>query len=229
MINKIFDYKNQKGIAYNFRKKRSLLIKKIIDSIFKKKNSVSIVDFGGTEIFWKIIGSEYLLEKNVKITLVNLEDYEVRNKEIFNFIKKDATCIDCKDNQYDFSFSNSVIEHLRDYEKMFDFGKEMKRVAEIFYCQTPNFWFPIEPHFFFPCFHFFPDPFKMKLVKNFSLGHYNKAKNDEEAIRIINDAKLLTKEMLMSFFGEGQILKEKFFFLNKSLIISNYKEMKDLF
>jgi len=221
MIGKIFDYKNKKGLAFQFRKKRAEEIKKIIKKIRLDKNEVTVIDMGGTDIFWQAIGYDFLKEQNVRITLVNLDDYKTENQDIFKCIKGDACALNFQNNEFDLSFSNSVIEHVGDYSKMIDFAKEMKRVAKIFYCQSPNYWFPIEPHFFFPFFQFLPDPVKILLIKNFSIGHFPKAKNEIDAINIMQDAKFLTKSMVLAFFEEGYIKKEKFMFLTKSLMISN--------
>ena len=78
----------------------------------------------------------FLIVNNVKITLVNLDDYKTENSNIFTCIKGDACALDFKDNEFDFSFSNSVIEHVGDYENMIKFASEMKRVSKFFYCQT---------------------------------------------------------------------------------------------
>ena len=215
--------KNKIGIY--FRKKRSNLIKKIINKIFIDKKKVNIIDIGGTEIFWETIGLNYIKEKNVKITLINLEKKEVSNSKIFNFVIGNGCSLDFNDNSFDLSFSNSVIEHVGNYDNMIKFAKESKRVAKYFYYQTPNFWFPFEPHSWFPFFQFLPDPIKFLLITKINLGHYKKQNNYLEAIKVVQDAKLIDKKLLLNLFNnDGIIINEKFFFLNKSLIITNSLE-----
>ena len=71
----------------------------------------------------------------------------------FKSIKGDATNLsNFKDNQFDIVFSNSLIEHLYTYENMKLMANETMRVGKKFFVQTPNKYFPIEPHYFF---HFF--------------------------------------------------------------------------
>ena len=83
----------------------------------------------------------------------------------FKSIKGDATNLsNFKDNQFDIVFSNSLIEHLYTYENMKLMANETMRVGKKFFVQTPNKYFPIEPHYFFPFFQFMP--YKMKKAFN---------------------------------------------------------------
>ena len=65
-----------------------------------------------------------------------------------------------KHNQFDIAYSTSVIEHLRDSENQRTFAAEVACVAKLYYVQTPNRWFPIEPHLVAPIIHFFPKSYK---------------------------------------------------------------------
>lgn len=51
-----------------------------------------------------------------------------------------------QDNEFDAVFSNSVIEHVGDYEAQRQMANEIMRVGKRYFVQTPNFYFPIEPH-----------------------------------------------------------------------------------
>jgi len=51
-----------------------------------------------------------------------------------------------QDGEFDLVFSNSVIEHVGDFERMRQFVHEARRVAKSYWIQTPSKWFPIEPH-----------------------------------------------------------------------------------
>jgi hypothetical protein len=209
-------------IGKYFRIKRLKIIKKIINKIFDQKGSVNIIDIGGAELYWELIENNFLESRNVKITLLNLHDYNVKNKNIFTYVKGNACALKFNDNEFDLSFSNSVIEHVGSYHNMVKFADEIKRVAKVFYCQTPNIWFPLEAHSWFPFFQFMPDPLKFYLVTKFNLGYYKRQDNYIDAIKIVTDAKLLSRKLLFSFFkNEGKITNEKFLFFNKSLIITN--------
>ncbi len=102
---------------------------------------------------------------------------------------------------------------------MEQFAKELSRISLEYFVQTPNFWFPIEPHYMTPFFHWFPKPTRIWLISHFQLGHWRKAKSTPEAVRIIeNGAHLLNFDMFKSLFYEADIKKEKFVFLTKSFI-----------
>jgi SAM-dependent methyltransferase len=51
-----------------------------------------------------------------------------------------------RDREFDFAFSNAVIEHVGRDEAQVLFLSEMLRVARRIYFTTPNRWFPIEAH-----------------------------------------------------------------------------------
>ena len=68
----LINYQSEKSVAFKLRKKRAERIKRLISDCFDEKGAVSIIDIGGTKTYWKIIPKEFLIQKNVKITLVNL-------------------------------------------------------------------------------------------------------------------------------------------------------------
>ncbi|MGL1255153.1 methyltransferase domain-containing protein, partial [Vibrio parahaemolyticus] len=84
--------------------------------------------------------------------LLNLEKEEVTNPQ-FQSITGNATDLSgINDQQFDIVFSNSVIEHLYTWENQEKMAKEVLRVGKYHFIQTPNYWFPIEPHWVFPFF-----------------------------------------------------------------------------
>lgn len=72
-------------------------------------------------------------------------------------VSGDATDLrEYEDKSFNLVFSNSVIEHVGDFTAQRKMAKEMMRVGKHCYLQTPNRYFPLEPHFLFPCFQFLP-------------------------------------------------------------------------
>ena len=182
IYNKPKHYNSGKILFFNFRKKRSYFIKKIISEIFKLKGSVNIIDLGGTESFWNIIDTEFLIVHKVKITLINLINYKIKNKKVFSQINQDFFECKFKNNSFDLSFSNSVIEHIGDTKKLISFCNLHKNLSKYYYLQTPNKYFFIEPHFMFPFFNFLPKIFQLFLISNFNIGNFEK-NNTEYAIK----------------------------------------------
>ena len=83
--------------------------------------------------------------------------------------------------------------------------------AERYYVQTPNRYFPIEPHYQLPFFQFLPERLRRALNKRFTLGWKEKGKWEE-----IN---LLTARDLRRLFPDGEIHRERLFGLTKSLMV----------
>jgi len=122
------------------------------------------------------------------------------------------------DYSFDIVHSNSVIEHVGDWNRMLQFSKEIKRLAKNYYVQTPYFWFPIEPHCMTPIFHWLPKPIRVSLVMKFTLGHWGRQSTVSGAVHTVESARLLDIKMFRELFEESEITIEKLLFLPKSLI-----------
>jgi hypothetical protein len=208
------DNKRRGSLADRLRNERFVLFLKMTDSL---PRPLSIIDVGGTELFWERMG--FTGQKGIEITLLNLELASVKN-EGFKSVCGDARNMkQFADKEFDIAFSNSVIEHVGDFNDQASMASEMKRVAKKIFLQTPNRYFPIEPHFLFPFFQFLPIHIKLLLVMRFDLGWYKKTTNRQKAIEVCRSIRLLTKKELNILFSGSTIHKEKFFGLTKSYIL----------
>ncbi|MEH2169146.1 MAG: class I SAM-dependent methyltransferase [Nostoc sp.] len=122
-------------------------------------------------------------------------------------------------NEFDIVFSNSVIEHVGDYDRQCQMANEVMRVGKGYFVQTPNLFFPIEPHFVFPLFQFMPINLRVWLLTNFALGWYDKVTDKQLATRIATSIKLLNKRKFLNLFPGAKLYEEKFFGLTKSFIV----------
>ena len=164
---RLINYQSDKSFAFKLRKKRAHRIKSLINECYNKYKKVNIIDIGGTKTYWKIMPKEYLSEKNVHITVVNLPSSVPlpEDDELFSFVAGDGcNLFNFPDISFHLYHSNSVIEHVGNWDNMVSFSNEAKRIAEKYYLQTPNYWFPIEPHFLTPFFHWLPKSLRIKLV-----------------------------------------------------------------
>ena len=202
------------AISTYFRAKRFAFIKSLLDNLTKGDKKIKILDIGGTEDYWNSMGLN--LGNNIEIVLLNLYKIEVKGAG-FSSIKGDACNLEgMEDKSFDLVFSNSVIEHLFSIENQQKMANEVMRVGKNYYIQTPNKFFPIEPHWVFPFFQFLPFGLKVFLTQNFSLGHIPKVKSKQEAIDLVNEVNLLSKKELENLFSESELYIEKFMGFHKS-------------
>lgn len=217
---KLADHASQESLASKLRAKRITPLLNMMEAVSKEYGCINIIDIGGTEKYWGIVPQQYLDIHNVCITIVNLPDTVMpQDHGRFKFIAADGCdLVAFNDKSFHIGHSNSVLEHVGDWERMVQFAKELTRVSQKLFVQTPNYWFPIEPHCMTPFFHWFPKPIGIWLVSHFQLGHWGKATSIDEAVRTVESARLLSKEMLQELFKDASILTERFFCLPKSLI-----------
>lgn len=219
---KLVNYDSDKSPAFKLRKVRAERIKILINECFDKYGEVKIIDIGGTRTYWNIFSLSYLTEKKVSISVVNLpsEITLPQNDHIFTFHIGDACdLVNFKDKSFHIAHSNSVIEHVGDNANRIKFAQEIKRVSDTYYIQTPNYWFPMEPHFMTPFFQFLPKKMRIKMVQNFALGWFERAKDFNEAKEIVDSCNLLTKQEFENLFQDGQLYLEKIGFFIKSFIM----------
>lgn len=180
-----------------------------------------MIDFGGTGLYWQIIPQGIFTKYNLTITCLNLpgEAIPIKHDSII-YVEGDGCNLEgiIADRSFDIAHSNSTIEHVGDWERMVAFASEIRRVAEKYFVQTPNFWFPIEPHCMTPFSHWLPKPLRVSLVMKFYLGHCVRARSVDKAVRTVESARLLDKKMFQALFPDAEIYVERFWGLPKSFI-----------
>ena len=200
---------------------RVRLLKLLIEATLANKQRCTVLDVGGTEAFWQVWENEVDWD-HTQVTCVNL-DCQPKNKQDghtrVRMIQGDACDLtgigDC---EYDIAFSNSVIEHVGSWQQMRAMAREVKRVAPRYLVQTPNFWFPIEPHARFPFLHWLPEPIAYRLVMMRKCGFWEKQDTVSGAVETVQSAKLIDMRQMCALFEEATILRERLFGVTKSLI-----------
>jgi len=209
------DYSNPNYMGSRFRKKRFLLFE---EKIKRMNKPVTILDIGGTVRFWV---DENYHHKDVLITIINMRP-EASSYSNIKVMVGDACDLSMFKNQaFDISFSNSLIEHLYTKENQTKMANEAMRVGKYFFIQTPNRYFPIEPHFKFPFFQFFPRALKIFLQTKTSF--INGVRYDREYARnIVDEIKLLSKRDMQELFPKSHLFIERFLGLTKSFVAHNF-------
>ena len=119
-------------------------------------------------------------------------------------------------SEFDLIHSNSVLEHVGDWSKMMRFAKNITSFHGGYFVQTPNFWFPIEPHAMTPVIHWLPKPLRVWLVSLRSLGCWPRGKTVSESVTIVESARLLSRSMVKELFADSVIHAERVAGLTKS-------------
>lgn len=211
-----------KHLRYRLRRRRFKLVEDLIKAELKFKTTVSILDMGGRLDYWRLLEERY--HESVSITIVNLEDeISLQNRRPHpnletHLIAGDATNLsNIKDQEYDIAHSNSVIEHVGLYSSMAKFAAETRRVAHAYYVQTPNFWFPLEPHYGLPFFHWLPEPTRFAIHSQFGAG-YAPRTDEEGALQRIDHTRIISRGLMKHFFPDAEHMTERLSLFPKSLI-----------
>lgn len=216
LLKKIADNQTPDSLSTRLRKKRFAFFKSLLN---KLPRPITILDIGGTEVFWKTM--EFTPVDDVKIILLNLSHIQTTQPNFESLVGDARDLSRFSDRQFDVVFSNSVIEHVGEFSDQWKMASEVRRVGKRYFVQTPNRYFPIEPHFLLPLFQFYPLFLKVFLVRHFNLGWYKKIEHKQTAIQTVTSIRLLTEGELRKLFPEANIYKEKIFGLTKSFIAYN--------
>lgn len=208
---------NENSVSAIYRKKRFEFFREYCRKL-NKPFPIRILDLGGSDYHWK--NSEFAGNKDFQITIVNIEDQDLYGLDNLIYIKKDVTDLSSfKDGEYDIVYSNSLIEHLNNEDLQLKLSEDIRRIGKHYFIQTPNYYFPVEPHFLFPFFQYLPLNVRIKLIMNYDLGWYAKQTDKEKAYELATSVRLLKLSEFKKLFPGGNIYREKYLFLNKSFII----------
>lgn len=207
--------------ASRFRARRAELVRARILRIAREKSACRVIDLGGELRYWERVGIDFLREHRATVHLVNVRKIDVAPAaaEIVTSEVGDACDLpDLADNSFDLCHSNSVIEHVGHWERMAAFASEVRRLAPGYFVQTPNFWFPLEPHFAFVAFHWLPEPVRVSLRRRMDLGWYQKTDDVGSAVRSVQSINLLNAVMMRTLFPDAELVRERIGPLTKSFI-----------
>ena len=213
----IFDIsENKNSLGNKFRKKRFSFFLKKFDSLNKP---ITLLDIGGKINFWENRGLAG--NNDYKITVLNIEK-EKSNYSNINCLIGDATNLNqFKNKSFDIVHSNSVIEHLYNFENQKKMASEIMRVGQKYIVQTPNKYFFIEPHYLLPFFNIVPEKLKYLILTKTKLSRLKKwDKNFTK--QYIKEIRLLSEKEMKTLFPKSKIYFEKFLGMNKSFTMHNF-------
>lgn len=206
----IADYRQADSLRYQLRRRRFARFLEIFDRLPKP---VKVLDVGGTLEFWRTM--DMVERDDLSLTILNIfEDNSLPNVRCIVGDARDLSQFE--DKCFDIVFSNSVIEHVGTKEDQRRMASEIRRVGKNYTIQTPNRFFPIEPHVQFPFFQFMPREAKIWLHRKMSLATYPQARDRNEAVKWVDEIRLLSRQEIHELFPEAEIVTENFWGLNKS-------------
>jgi Methyltransferase domain len=176
-----------------------------------------IIDVGGTNDFWVKRG--WAGRDDVEITLVNLKPQEQEHPNIVPAVGDATNLSEYEDGSFDVAFSNSVIEHLFTLEAQTAMAREVVRVGRAYWVQTPNFWFPMEPHFLVPGWQWLPERARVSLIQKRACGWRGPCPEREDARATVREVRLMRRRELSRLFPRAAVEAERFGGLAKSFVV----------
>jgi Methyltransferase domain len=189
----------------------------LVDAVkARESRPVRILDVGGTVSFWEQRG--WAGRDDVEIVLVNLEAEESGYANLDSRAGDATDLSELADQSFDIVFSNSVIEHLQTYENQVAMAREVRRLAPMYWVQTPNFWFPVEPHFLTPGWHYLPVRVRVALLRRRRWGWRGPCPDPAEAASLVREIRLMRGSELERVFPDSELRREKIGPLVKSFV-----------
>jgi len=180
---------------------------------------LTVLDVGGKINFWENRGLAG--NKNYEITIVNIEKEKSKYSNIKTSIGNAVDLSQFNNNTFDVVHSNSVIEHLYNFENQKKMASEIIRVGQKHIVQTPNKNFFIEPHYLLPFFQYIPDKLKYLILTKTKLSRLKKW-DENFAKQYIKEIRLLSLKEMKVLFPNSKIYFEKFIWMNKSFTMHNF-------
>jgi hypothetical protein len=197
-----------------FRTKRMRLFARL----FGLSDRSKIIDVGGTRFNWELI------DERPDVTMINIVGEEWIDGR-FRMVNYDGKKLPFADRTFDICYSNSVIEHVGDWNKVVKFAEELQRMAPAYYVQTPNRDFFVEPHFIGILIHWFPFKLFRKLVRYLSIWGWMIKPTQDQVDEAIRDINLLTEKEMELLFPGAKIIRETFLGMTKSIIATRISDV----
>src|SRR5262245_12873292 len=203
------------SIVVRLRRQRFQILEKMI--AVTGPGPLTILDIGGTEEYWRCV-SDGGVHTKLRITLLNVGVSPVIDPS-FTSVAGDARAMpEFADKQFDIVFSNSTIEHVGDFSDQMRMANEVRRIGRRYCVQTPNRYFPVEPHFIFPFLQFLPVAVRVELILGLRLGWYGSQPLRQQVLDDVRSIRLISRTELQRLFPDATIVDERWYGLAKSFV-----------
>jgi len=214
-LRRLADVDADQSFSNRRRARRFEAFARLADSLPRDSSRpMRILDVGGRSAFWEQRG--WAGRDDIQIVIVNLEselaacESEHPARDNIELCAGDATNLSAMpDRSFDIVFSNSVIEHLETFGRQAAMAREVQRLAPVHWIQTPNFWFPVEPHFLTPAWHWLPVSLRVELLRRRRWGWRGPCPDPVEARALVREVRLMRGAELRRLFPDSTVNPER--------------------
>jgi hypothetical protein len=133
------------------------------------------------------------------VTLVNVMPV-ASSSDWITTVTGDACSTEANGNaRFDLVVSNSVIDHVGGHVQRQRFAELVERSADRHWIQTPYRYFPIEPHWLFPCMQFLPLRARAAITQHWPLSP-RRARGLRDVVGNAASVELLSITEMRSYF-----------------------------
>jgi Methyltransferase domain len=204
----VLDYRKPGSLAAGARARRwQELLRR-----FPQLETMNVLDLGGTPAFWRAapVHAEH-------VTVVNLKEGMEADEPWMEVLVADACDPGLGAGRFDLVISNSLLEHVGGRERRRQLAEVITSQSDRYWVQTPNRYFPIEPHWLFPGFQFLPFEARVLVTRRWPLGH-RRAANRRDAEELVREVELIGPTEMRQLFPRADLWIERFAGLPKSLV-----------
>lgn len=180
--------------------------------LFKKKlspqKSDRLLDIGGYPASW--IAHEPIVGSIDSLNIHEVSwDPERAPEHHITILIGNGCDLQMSDGSYDIAFSNSVIEHVGDWDNQVAFANEVRRVGNALWVQTPARECPIEPHYLAPFIHWLPKGVQRRIMRYATLWGWIGRPSQQEIDEMVDTTRLISKKEMKRLFPDCEIHTER--------------------
>jgi hypothetical protein len=175
---------------------------------FRLSNPIRILDLGGAPETW--LALDRAIGVRPQVTMLNLHTSTLNAAPSWVAAAQgDARQLPYQPGDFDLIYCNSLIEHVGAWEDQQQCADEIRRLGCPYWVQTPNRYFPIEPHFLTIGVQFLPHGLARYQVKYLSGYGIAGQPSWAEVDAYLAEVRLLTVREMARLFPDSEIRRER--------------------
>jgi hypothetical protein len=182
---------------------------------FPELERMRVLDLGGTPHFWHSAPV-----RPAYVTTLNLDNqYDVQESWLEHVVADacDIAALDFCAGDYSLVVSNSLIEHVGGYQRRKELSRVIAAAAPAHWIQTPDRYFPIEPHYLAPGFQFLPIKMRAAAIRHWPIAH-ERVYTGADAVAQVLTIDLISATELQHLFPYSEIWHERLVGVSKSIV-----------